>query len=370
MKNSFKRTLYHWIVCHSQKIKSFRGGWMLTHLFIQDYKTKRASYWKIAQIHKKGWSYNDWALLGITNANKQQYLSTREYCSLHPFNGTYSSWIDDKLILKYILACTKADKYMPAYYFQIIANGKVVPLMDAEECYRNGEIEDIANCLKEKKGLAFKQIKGSLGVGFYKAIYKNEDDTYWLNDEGYNRQEFIHKISSLSGYLITELLLPHSEFAKYCSQSVGCLRYILGRTQDRKLQEIYSFMRFGTEKSKFVENFNAGGVLVIVNNSCYNGGYILDFESYKKKAIVVHPDNNIPLKGCIPHWEEVVKAAKTIAEVMPQMEYMGIDFCITHQDKVKIIEINSLTSLDSFQLDKSIFETQGGFFFKERLKCN
>lgn len=67
---------------------------------------------------------------------------------------------------------------------------------------------------------------------------------------------------------------------------------------------------------------------------------------------------------------QVVKAAKTIAEVMPQMEYMGIDFCITHQDKVKIIEINSLTSLDSFQLDKSIFETQSGFFLKEQLKSN
>lgn len=56
-----------------------------------------------------------------------------------------------------------------------------------------------------------------------------------------------------------------------------------------------------------------------------------------------------------------------MAKVMPQMVYMGIDFCITNDNKVKIIEINSLTSLDSIQTDKSIYDTKGGEFFRERL---
>ena len=49
------------------------------------------------------------------------------------------------------------------------------------------------------------------------------------------------------------------------------------------------------------------------------------------------------------------------------MCYMGIDFCITNENKVKIIEINSLSSLDSIQTDKSIYETAAADFFKERL---
>ena len=57
-----------------------------------------------------------------------------------------------------------------------------------------------------------------------------------------------------------------------------------------------------------------------------------------------------------------------MAKVMPQMVYMGIDFCITNDNKVKIIEINSLTSLDCIQTDKSIYETEGGEFFKERVQ--
>ena len=55
---------------------------------------------------------------------------------------------------------------------------------------------------------------------------------------------------------------------------------------------------------------------------------------------------------------------------MPQMSYMGIDFCVTNDDRVKIIEINSLSSLDSIQTNESIYTTPGGEFFKERLSNN
>ena len=46
---------------------------------------------------------------------------------------------------------------------------------------------------------------------------------------------------------------------------------------------------------------------------------------------------------------------------------MGIDFCVTNDNGVKI---NSLSSLDCIQMDKSIFKTDGGELFRERLKIN
>lgn len=341
---------------------------MLTQLFIDDYKERKANVFALANAHLKGWSYNDWALLGITCDNERNYLSTRDYCSLHPFNGIYSSWIDDKLTLKYILHGTAAGNYMPEYYFQIFDNSKVLPLMDIKDFSYSYKLDDIADLLQSKGRLAFKLIRGSFGQGFYKAKY-DKNNTYWLNNDCFTREEFIEKISELSGYIVTELLLPHPEFARYCDKSVGCLRYIVGRDISGNVVDIYSFMRIGTIKSNFVENFNAGGVLVILdlNNGYYKGGYVLDFDKYRKQFIESHPDNNIPLLGYIPNWNDVVEAAHMIADVLPQMSYLGIDFCITHDNKIKIIEINSLTSLDSFQLDKSIFETPSGAFFRKRL---
>lgn len=127
-------------------------------------------------------------------------------------------------------------------------------------------------------------------------------------------------------------------------------------------------MRFGTFKSKFVENYNSGGVLAIIRDGEYSEGNILDMDKMKNVRIKKHPDTGAVLSGKIPFWDDVVEAAHTVAKVLPQMVYMGIDFCITNANMVKIIEINSLTSLDAIQTDKSIYETEGGEFFRERVQ--
>lgn len=90
--------------------------------------------------------------------------------------------------------------------------------------------------------------------------------------------------------------------------------------------------------------------------------------NFRNQVIDAHPDTGGALQGEIPLWSNIKQAAHVVAETLPQMTYMGIDFCVTNQGKVKIIEINSLSSLDCFQINESIFDTHGGEFFKERLK--
>ena len=340
---------------------------MLAHQFYTDYKQHKASYWKIARTHLKGWSYSDWCVMGLTDEKQKSYLSTVQYTSLHPLNGVYSSWIDDKLILKYILHGTKAGQYMPDYYYQLMDDGRIVGLMDLPSEY-GATVDGIARLLRDKRLLAFKLMKASLGVGFYRVEYK--DGKYWMNDEQLDLLQFVNRLKELRGYLVTEYLLPHPEFAKFCDKSVGCLRFLLGRKLNGEIIDIYSFMRFGTARSKFVENYAAGGVLAIVHDGKYSNGNIFDFSTLKNIKIDVHPDTGVPIKGEIPYWENVKKIAHLIADVMPQMIYMGIDFCITHDEKIKIIEINSLPSLDGFQFVQSIFETPAGEFYKERLQNN
>lgn len=364
-KNPILKSLLHFFVTLRYRHLSFRGGWILAHFFYKDYKAHKGSLFKILNAHKKGWSYSDWCILGINDTNRKQYLSTYDYCTLHPLNKEYSQWIDDKLTLKYILHGTPAGIYMPDYYFQIESDGTILSLMDCTDGYRG--LEGIVRLLQEKKTLAFKLIKASLGLGFYKAEY-TEDKKYLLNGEEYDEDRFVEKIKGLRGYLVTEYLKPHEAFKKYCDKSVGCLRYIVGRSKEGEIVDIYSFMRLGTKRSRFVENYNSGGVLVIVDSDGqYSFGNVIDYDRYCNVRVDKHPDNGIELKGQIPFWDNIVSAAHTVAETLPQLTYMGIDFCVTDDNRIKIIEINSLTSLDSIQLDKSIYETQGGVFFKERL---
>lgn len=365
MRNPIGKRLYHWFVYRWYGMKTFRGGWALAHFYWEDYRHRKASWFKIASVHLKGWSYSDWSVLGITDANRKHYLSTRDYCSLHPFNGKYSFWIDDKLTLKYVLNGTKAGRYMPDYYFMLEGRGRVLPLMDVDDAFRNKGVEGVVALLEREKRLALKLVKGSLGIGFYKAEYDGK--VYYLNGEKLDRAAFTARISAMEGYLVTEYLLPHAEFAKFCDKSVGCLRYVVGRKKNNELTEVFSFMRLGTRRSKFVENYNSGGVLSVVRNGEYESGNIIDEARNKNLVIRTHPDNGLEIKGRIPHWGTVVEAARTVADTLPQLSYLGIDFCITNDDRIKIIEVNSLTSLDSMQTDCSILETPGGEFFKERL---
>lgn len=366
MKNSLSRKIYHWFCIKAYNISSFRGGWMLASIYINDYKQNKSKFFKIAKTHLKGWSFMDWMQCGITNENRKSYLSTKEYCSLHPLNGSYSVWIDDKLTLKYILSGTECGKYMPDYYYQLNGKNDVLALPDLDKDKYSLNVEGIVKLLKEKKTLAFKLIKSSLGVGFYKAQYDEEKDKFYLNEQEFLQATFVQKLNALKGYIITEYLFPHKEFAKFCDKSVGCLRYTMGKMNDGQWREIISFMRIGTKKSKFVENYAQGGVLTFINNGYYEGGNIISEEGGNLK-IDKHPDNDITIKGKIPYWEEIIKTSHLVADTMPQLSYIGIDFCITNEDKIKIIEINSLTSLDCMETVQSVYLTPAGEFFKERL---
>lgn len=368
MKNSFTKRIYHSFVCKYYGMNTFRGGWMLAHNFYLDYKNNSIKkYFTIAKCHLKGWSYVDWNIIEPSKENEKKYLNSRDYCSLHPINGIYSSWIDDKLTLKYILNGTDCGRYMPNYYFLLEDDERFVPLMDVDKRYVQKGMDGFIQLINDKGILALKLMKGSLGEGFYKL--QKQDDKYLLNEIELTEKELRMKMSELKGYLVMEFLTPHPAFAKYSEKSVGCLRYLLGRRLNGDLQRIYSFMRIGTKESGSVENFVAGGILMpLSSNGEFHYGYriVESKEKVSKINVTKHPDNGLALEGIIPLWNEVENAAKKVADLMPQLSYMGIDFCLTDKEEVKILEINSLGSLDAFQIENSILDMPAGDFFKER----
>lgn len=294
-------------------------------------------------------------------------MKTAQYYAMHPLNGQYSHWIDDKLTLKYLCAGTRLDCYMPKYYFQIDAYGKLLYLSDAPETGRNHSMGDIAELLENLREIAVKRIAGSLGEGFFKASYR--DGVYFLNSEGYTREQFVKKLQTLREYLVMEYLHPHTDMAPFSPDTVNTIRYLVARDENRKLYCVKSFVRFGTEASGYVENYGAGGILCFISeNGSFESGNLQDKGSMKNKKISVHPDKGIPLKGKIPLWPEIQRAADALGEYFPQLDYMGIDFVVTDTNEVKILEVNSLSSLDVLQIQGSVLEGEQGSFYKTRIK--
>lgn len=340
-------------------LKGFSGG-VVIKWFKNDYKNKYKSLIETMKIHKRGFSVTDWCFFGLDNSNYKDYLSSVKYIKMHPINGEYTKWIDDKLTLKYILSKTELDKCMPEYYFQIDAKGNLLKLMDLEQ--DNTSARDALNVLlKQRKELAIKRISGSVGEGFYKAEYT--EGFFYMNGKKLNEEEFNQLIASLKNYLIIEYLKPHKELAKFCPNTANSIRYLAGRI-DGKMEMIKSFIRFGTKDSGFVENYNAGGVLCYINkNGEFTYGNIINREKVSNEIICEHPDSNEALNSNIPLWNEIETIIDLLDKLFPQMKYLGVDFVVTSENEVKMLEINSLTSLDTIQLDCSILKTEAGKLF-------
>lgn len=340
--------------------------WLIMDAFITDYKKKMVPYPEIWRIHRKGFTVQDWNLMGLNKENYKKYLSNIEYFKMHPINGEFSKWIDDKLTLKYLCAGTELNQYMPAYFYQIDNDGNILCLYDCLNKKHFATAEDIASLLVEKGTLALKLIAGSIGEGFYKAEYRN--GLYSLNGKDFDEQEFCKQIGKLHNYLVIEYLRPHAELAKICPDTVNCIRYLTARVNG-KMEMVKSYIRFGTKTSGFVENYAAGGVLCYVDQyGEYDCGNIMDSSGLVNCVIYQHPDTTVELCGKIPLWEEIEKAVALFDVYFPQMKYLGFDFVVTSDNCVKILEINSLTSLDGFQMKESIFATEFAEFYWSLMK--
>ena len=339
---------------------------MVCGAFTNDYRMHKAGFWETRKIHSYGFSVEDWKTSHITKETKDKYLSTVQYYKLHPLNGKYTKWIDDKLTLKYLCAGTQLDRYLPKYYFLIDGKGRLVRLCDTPDDEKTPVFEDVATMLREKGSLAIKLRVGAIGKGFYKAVYDN--GSYSMNDKKYELKEFVEAIKKLRDCLVIEYLKPHRELAKFCPNVTNTIRY-LSASWNGHNERFLTFVRFGTKKSGYVENYNKGGVLCFIDeDGSFHEGHVQNAKTGDDFIMTEHPDTHEKLNSTIPHWSDIQEAIKAFHRFFPMLEYMGFDFVVTDKEQIKILEINSFNSLDSLQLQGPIFERKLGEYFKQKLQ--
>lgn len=339
------------------KLRKYR----IKRSFLRDYKKNKLHPIQTFLIHRRGFTVGDWNIMKVNKNNYKSYLSSKQYSSIHPINGFYSKMIDDKMAVKYIVNGTELAKCMPDYYYTIDEEGNLYPLMDATS--ESATFKDVLELLKQKGKLAIKLVDGAIGKGFYKATF--DGNVIYVNEKSMTEKQFVSFLRGCRHYIISEYLRPHPDMAKFWPDTTNTMRYLVGKV-GREWRMIKCFVRFGSKKTGVVENFNRGGVLCYVNNDGYfNNGYVLTQKGKKSSSqtISIHPDTKQKLEGRIPCWDQVLKAVSEFEKLMPQAKYLGFDFVITADNQVKILEINSLTSLDSIQMDGSILETENGKWF-------
>lgn len=280
----------------------------------------------------------------------RDYLSDKQYAKLHPINGSYTFWIDDKLTTKNCFY--RYNAYFPSYYFQISGN-MIFRLSDCKKQYEPN-IDGIIACLDDVKELAIKRLVGSGGNGFYHL--DKDKNGYYISGKLVNRGELRAFIEELDEYLIMEYIVNHKKLREIWPGATNTLRMLWGGGGEPVL--LRSFLRFGNAKSKGVDNAKAGGIESIVDEE---NGHVLYTQRQNEcgRIIVIecHPDTGTPFLQDIPYWQQIYDITRNIMLDYPQMKYMGFDIAIV-DGGFKIIEINSYSGLMAAQSKEPLLRDQ------------
>ena len=330
------------------------------HKIRKEYLRYKSQNWGNWWNFRHGFLPKSIEVCGITRENYRNFISDVDYVNGHPYNGMYSSIIDNKLYLPFLLHDFK--EYIPQYYFFKDLCG-FLHLCDYSTS--RVDVEVVLAKLRETRSLVCKRVADSLGKGFFLIEYENEGRVF-VNKKISTMSEIKQLLNSLQNYIISECVKNHPYAASAAPASLNTIRLLFVWDDEKK--EFFvprAFHRFGCAGS-VVDNLAAGnGILVYMNP---NTGELLDEGVISKNGkdayvrdIMIHPDNSVKLTGVrVPNFSRIVKTCHDIFSRHSYLRYFGVDIAVTN-DGFKIIEINSLTTLATIQQRK-------GFLADERIR--
>lgn len=316
-------------------------------------------------LRQKLWAYKHGFLsdrirrYGLTEANYAAYLPDLPYFKMHPINGAYSKWIDDKLTMRYVLS-GYAD-YMPKYYYEL-HGGRVLPLVDCPEPRAEKHShESVLGLLSRFSVLVLKPWAGSGGAGFYKLTLAG--GSFFLNHNELSKKELLSFLQSLEHYIVTEYVIAHAQIRNVYPNTANTVRLVVVNEEQCNPNIAWASIKFGVKGSGVLDNVAAGALFcpVMLHDGALTGAK----QDINGKLVEVHahPDTGVPITGFLPHWDLLKAKVRQIGRSFPQLLYVGYDIIIT-DSAFKIIEMNSLPALMQIQQCAPLIENPhlGRFF--------
>lgn len=311
----------------------------------------------VSWAHSVGFLAESAYAYGLKETNYHAYLSDYDYYKIWPINNWTRLWINDKLTLKYMLADTKFNDFMPKYYFYSTPKGLVSLINNPG----GGDINAFIKLLIEKKEFACKPCNGSTSLGFYKLSII--DNSFFLNDKEIKKADIEIFINEHPNYIFTEYIKPTGYFREL-SPNIHTLRLVTVNENGKNPVIIGGYLR--------VPNKMSGAANYIIlgehNREKYNLFIGLDVQTgiLKNSKLVyenhientnIHPDSKIKICGQIDEYKNLKQTVLSIADRFNTIEYMGFDIGITEYG-FKCMEINSHPGIKYMQIFQSLYDDE------------
>lgn len=319
--------------------------------------------------HERGFFAESAYAFDLSDENVDDYLSDYDYFRVWPLNSWRRVWINDKLTLKYMLAGTEFEHYLPKYYYYA-EDGGVIPLADAVD---KPGMDGFLETLREVGEFACKPANAELAAGFHKLSYK--DGEYLLDNKPTDREGVERYVAEHPNDLFTEFLHPGSGMEKI-SPVIHTLRVITINPDATEPKLVASYLRFATgtggddSKANYFPPTEEGVCSYNLDLNLETGEFGHGKIVYANRVVEsdVHPETGASTCSTWPHWEETRVMIEGVAKHLGPVEYMGFDVCVTDEGP-KLIEINSHSGSKYLQLYKPFLaDSVLGEYFRDKME--
>lgn len=322
----------------------------------------------IEWAHSNGFLAESASAYNLSEDNMSDYISDYNYRKIWPLNSWERIWINDKLTLKYMMAHTEFDKYMPRYFYYVDAKRGLLSLIDNKQ--KENTMDAFFECLNNEKVFACKPCNGAGSQGFYKLAFENNE--YSINGKVVSKEDIVDFVFSHKNFVFTEYLYPSEQMKKY-SPIIHTLRVVVANDSGNDPFIVGGYLRFANETT------GAANHMTGTTSEEFDLDTEVDWKTgrfYNPKAVSLtgvkylsaHPDNGMVIDDTIDCWDEIKSFVEEFPKTYCLCEYLGFDLCVSNQG-IKLMEINSHPGIKHMQIVKPMMlKKETKEFFEKKIE--
>jgi hypothetical protein len=326
-----KRRYWKWLI-RDESRNPFHPGW-----------GERWRAWRA------GFLSRNYRWFGLDGRDASEYLTDRaRYLRTTSLNEPYASVLDDKLLFHEVFR--RHEGLMPETY-ALLRRGRVLP-MSARE--RVGSLDDVLRLFAARGRLVLKGTSGGGGAGVAVLRRAEPGGGAILDGAPIDEESLRRRLSALREHLVMEYVDSAAYSRAIFHGSSNTVRILTVWEEDTgQAFAPYAIHRFGTSRSRGVDNFARGGVAAWIDAESGAMGPVIGIGGDGRPTYSpVHPETGARVEGVVvPRWAEAVERILALAREHPYLPYVGWDLVIT-DDGIRVFEGNSFTGYEVFQLQR------------------
>lgn len=286
-----------------------------------------------------GFTDLEYLIFDLANNDYRNYISTWERLRIEDVNGRFSFFLGEKVMFERVFGQFVNVPHIHCW----VKCGRFINLDD------NTAEVSIVELLKREKQIIAKPTR-SLGGGknIHELCYDN--DTFYVDGKEYNEKDFTYECRQMEEYIFTKKISSHAYSKKIYPHSSNTIRIVTVMDNEKNEADIIlAFHRFGTKRSKFVDNINSGGVFSLVDietGKLGNAKSLFDTNDINK-IYTNHPDTGSKIKDvCIPEWDNIKNHLLKAHKCFAYYQFFAWDVTLDEEGKIWILEINRGSDLE------------------------